>query len=49
MANACPKGQTPKNVRVVTDQQEKESDEDTNLWTRVLTVTDTTDTVQDSS
>ena len=49
MANTCPKGQTPKNVRVVTDQQEKESDEDTSLWTRVLTVTDATDTVQDSS
>ena len=44
MANACTKGQVPKNVRVVTSQQEEETDEC--LWTRVLTMTVTTENSQ---
>ena len=48
MTNSCPKGQIPKNVRVVTDQQKKETAKDTSLWTRVLTMKDTK-TVPDSS
>ena len=44
MANVCPKGQTPKNIRVVTSKQQKATDEC--LWTRVLTMTVTTENSQ---
>ena len=41
VASVCPKRTTPKNLRLVTGQQEKESSEDISLWTRVLTLKDT--------
>ena len=49
MAAACPKAQTPKNVRMVANQPERETDAETNLWTRVLTLTDTVETTQGST
>ena len=49
MAAACPKAQTPKNVRMVANQPERETDTETNLWTRVLTLTDTVETTQGST
>ena len=51
MAASCPKAPIPKNVRMVTSQpdHEKETDAETNLWTRVLTLKDTAEGKQDST
>ena len=49
MAASCPKAPIPKNVRMVAGQPEKETDAETNLWTRVLTLKDTAEETEDST